>query len=296
MLGARSDPTAPEARIAALPCWQGPTQITPLGGGMTNHNYLVQDALGRYAVRLGHDLPAHGVMRFNELAVAKAAHAAGLSPQVVHAQEGIMVSRFIEGRTLAPADIQSPSYFAKVVALVHQFHHLTLQHLQGPVLMFWVFHVIRSYANVLRAAPHNPLGERLLPLVQQGALLEQQVGPVDIVLGHNDLLAANFLDDGQRLWLIDFDYAGFNSPLFDLANLSSNNGFDAAQDQALLGQYFDTPHVSAQRLQAFKAMKQASLLREALWGAVSQVSSNIEFDYAGYTQDYLARLDKEGAG
>jgi thiamine kinase-like enzyme len=291
-----SDSTLPEARIAALPYWQGRVAITPLGGGMTNHNYHVQDAKGRYAVRLGHDLPAHGVMRFNELAVARAAHAAGLSPEVVHAQEGIMVSRFIEGRTLTPSDIQNPLQFAKVVQLIRQFHRATLQHLQGPVLMFWVFHVIRSYANVLRIAPHNPLDARLEPLVHLSAHLEQQVGPVDIVLGHNDLLAANFLDDGQRLWLIDFDYAGFNSPLFDLANLSSNNGFDAAQDQELLAQYFDTTHVAAQRLQAFKAMKQASLLREALWGAVSQITSRIEFDYAGYTQDYLTRLDAERAG
>ena len=67
---------------------------------------------------------------------------------------------------------------------------------------------------------------RLPELVDVAAGLELAVGPVDLVFGHNDLLAGNFIDDGRRVWLIDWDYAGFNSPLFDLANLASNNEFD----------------------------------------------------------------------
>lgn len=276
--------------IHHLPCWSGTPTITPLNGGMTNRNYRVRDAKGSYAVRMGHDIPEHGVMRFNELAVARAAHAAGLSPEVIYASEGVLVSRFIEGRTLGEQDIASDVYLPRVLALVQAFHQQAMAQLRGPVLMFWVFHVIRHYGALLQAAPNNPLAQRLPGLLQKAKTLEAQLGPVDIVLGHNDLLAANFLDDGARLWLIDFDYAGLNSPLFDLANLSSNNGLSAEQDQDLLVRYFGAGKAATQQ-QGFQALKQASLLREALWGAVSQIRSAIEFDYAAYTQAYLDRID-----
>ncbi len=117
------------------------------------------------------------------------------------------------------------------------------------------------------------------------------IGPVTIVFGHNDLLAANLIDDGERLWLIDWDYAGFNSPLFDLANLSSNNALTPDLETLLLQRYFGRfADVACRR--GFVAMKCASLLRELLWAAVSQVSSTIEFDYASYTNDYLARFER----
>lgn len=280
-------------RIARLPCWQGSATVAVLGGGMTNHNFRVDDCSGTFVVRLGQDLPFHGVMRFNELAVARAAHTAGLSPEVVYAEPGVMVSRWVGGITLTDADIRSLTHFSSVVDLVKRFHKQVPLSLRGPVLTFWVFHVIRHYAATLQSAPRNLLAPRWADLMALADQLEKAVGSIDLVLGHNDLLAANFLHDGQRLWLIDFDYAGFNSPLFDLANLSTNNGFSPEQDQAMLHQYFaDAAKVSASTA-AFHAMKLASLLREVMWGAVSDVTSTIDFDYAGYTHDYLARLDAQ---
>jgi thiamine kinase-like enzyme len=279
-----------EADIAQLPCWAGPIAIHTLDGGMTNHNYRVRCGEESFVVRLGHDLPEHGVMRFNELAAARAAHAAGISPEVVFSQPGTMVSRFIEGRTLTDQDVRDPRLAARLVDLIHACHHSIPRHLRGPVLMFWVFQVIRNYAGVLHDAVHNPLAHRMAALASTAAQLESAIGPVQLVFGHNDLLAANFIDDGKRLWLLDWDYAGFNSPLFDLANLSSNNSYSVAQDHALLERYFrKTP--DAQLLRAFMAMKCASLMREVLWGAVSQITSTIAFDYVHYTNAYLARLD-----
>jgi thiamine kinase-like enzyme len=114
---------------------------------------------------------------------------------------------------------------------------------------------------------------------------------VTIVFGHNDLLAANLIDDGQRLWLIDWDYAGFNSPLFDLANLASNNEFTPELESVLLESYFGAPP-AAPLSRAFAAMQCASLLRESLWGAVSRLTSSIDFDYAAYTRDYLQRFEQ----
>lgn len=261
---------------------------------MTNHNYRVTSGGDDYVVRIGRDLPEHGVMRFNELAAARAAHAAGISPEVVFAADGVLVSRFIHGRTLTDADVRRSHMLTPLIELVRRCHRDVPQHLRGPALTFWVFQVIRNYAAVLREAPVNPLASRMVGLMAMAQQLEQAIGPIDLVFGHNDLLAANFMedDDGQRLWLIDWDYAGFNSPLFDLANLSSNNGFSAEQDEALLASYFGAAP-DEQRRRAFAAMKCASLLREVMWGAVQQVKSAIDFDYAAYTAGYLARLDGE---
>ena len=113
-------------------------EINILSGGMTNRNYRVSCGGSDYVVRLGQDLPQHGVLRFNELAAARAAHAADLSPEVVHASDGLMVSRFIDGRTLQAADVRDPRCFAMVLALLRRCHSSMAQLLRGPALMFWV--------------------------------------------------------------------------------------------------------------------------------------------------------------
>lgn len=280
-----------EDRIAGLPCWQARVAIEPLAGGMTNRNFLVHDAVaGKFVVRIGKDLPDHGVMRFNELAAARAAFAAGISPEVIFAGDGILVSRHIESRTLEPTDIRDRERLPALVDLVRRCHLDIPQYFRGPALAFWVFQIVRNYLALLSEEPRSCLFPQLARLRAMAVELEAAVGPIDLVFGHNDLLAANFLDDGERLWLIDWDYAGFNSPLFDLANLSSNNQFNADDDEALLEMY-GLGRPDAARKRAFEAMKCASLMRETFWGAVSELRSTIDFDYALYTRDYLQRLD-----
>jgi len=276
------------AAVEKLPFWRGAIKIWPLTGGITNRNYGVEQADGqRFAVRLGHDIPVHGVMRFNELAAATAAGQAGISPAVVYAAPGVMVTALLPGRTLHPEEIRLPHNRQRIVALLKQCH--AGAHLRGPLLAFWVFHINRSYAADLADA-----GSRLAPqlpmLTALNEELERRVGPVGLVFGHNDLLAGNIFDDGARLWLLDWDYAGFNSPLFDLANLSSNNGFSGEEDAALLQDYYG--EIRQDLWRGFLAMKCASLLREALWSAISEIHSTVDFDYVGYTSEYLERLEK----
>lgn len=278
--------------IRALPCWSGDLEIAPLLGGITNRNFRVTDQSRQiYVLRIGRDIPEHGVMRFNELAAARAAHAAGISPEVIHAGNGMLVSRFVDGRTLTPQAVRQADNLPRIVAMVRRCHHEVPRHLQGPALIFWVFQVIRNYVNLLQARHSNPYAVALAELAARNDRLERAVGPVTIVFGHNDLLAANLIDDGQRLWLIDWDYAGFNSPLFDLANLASNNELSPELETQLLQHYFgESPGRELRR--SFQAMKCASLLRESLWGAVSRLTSKIEFDYGAYAADYLRRFEQ----
>ena len=120
--------------------------------------------------------------------------------------------------------------------------------------------------------------------------LEKPVGEIKLVFGHNDLLAANFIDDGKRLWLLDWDYAGYNTGLFDLANLSSNNEFSSKQEDWILETYHQQP-VTDKLRHRLAAMKCASLLRETLWSIVSEIHSTLDFDYVDYTGKNLARLE-----
>ncbi|WP_120499167.1 choline kinase family protein [Roseovarius sp. EL26] len=276
------------SRIRALPIWHGDITATPLTGGITNVNYLIEDCNGKYVVRAGDDIPLHQVMRFNELAASRAAHTAGLSPAVVHATDGLTVLEFIESRTLTESDVRATDMLPRVLELVQSCHREVPKHLRGPALVFWVFHVVRNYGATLRERDSTHTG--LVPdLVNMGNTLEQAAGPYDIVFGHNDLLCGNFLDDGKRLWLIDYDYAGFNSPLFDLGGLASNNGLSADQESWMLENYFETP-VTDDLRHRYGAMKCASLLRETMWSMVSEITSEIDFDYAAYTAENLARF------
>ena len=276
------------AQIRALPIWQGEIEVAPLDGGLTNLNFVVNDAGRRYVARLGQDIAEHHVMRFNELAASRAAHAAGLSPAVVFAGDGITVIDFIEAHTYAEADIRAPGALERIIPLLKTCHYEVPKHLRGPALIFWVFHVIRDYAATLRDADSAHVA--ILPeLLSISETLEAAAGPFDIVFGHNDLLAANIMEDGDRLWLIDWDYAGFNTPLFDLGGLASNNGLAPAQERHMLELYFEAPVTDALQ-HRYGAMKCASLLRETMWSMVSEVTSSLDVDYAAYTQENLSRF------
>jgi len=277
-----------EDRISALGCWTGRIEIEPLKGGISNESYLVTDAAGRHVVRFGKDYPFHHVLRDREIMTARAAYEAGFGPRVEHSAPGIMVSAFLLARTFVADDVRANS--ARVAGLLRRFHQAMPAHVSGPGFMFWPFHVIRDYARTLEAGGSRKLGDlpRYLELCR--ALEAIQV-PLPIVFGHNDLLPANILDDGERLWLIDFEYAGFSTAMFDLAGATSNAGFSSEGADEFLAAYFGgAPPEELRR--SHSAMQCASLLREAMWSMVSEIHLSAPgADYESYTDDNLARLE-----
>jgi thiamine kinase-like enzyme len=267
-------------RIERLSCWQGRVALEPLKGGLTNISFVATDSTGKYVVRCGEDIPVHHVFRDRERAVSRAAFEAGLSPEVVHVEPGITVLCFIAGRTFEEADMRAN--IAGIVALLKTCHHEVGRRLRGPANAFWVFQVIHDYVRLIDAdANYLALSDKL----------ENIQVPLPIVFGHHDLLPGNVMDDGQRLWLIDWEYGGFGTAMFDLANLSSNGSFSESDDAALLDAYFEGK-VTIELKAAFVAMKAASLLREALWAMVSDVHLKTPgVNYQAHAQEYLKRLD-----
>ncbi|MEL7542367.1 MAG: choline/ethanolamine kinase family protein [Pseudomonadota bacterium] len=284
-------------RIRTLPLWQGDIDISPLAGGLSNEGYVVEDRQSgtkteKYVVRLGDDIPVHHVSRDNERMASMAAHAAGFAPELCHAGDGVLVFRFIDGKTYAIADVVANT--PQIIALMKRFHTEMPHHVSGPGRLFWVFHIIRDYARTLRKAGSR-FTEQLDDFLSCSAMCEAAQPALNLVYGHSDLLPANFLHDGNRLWLIDYEYAAFSSPLFDLANLASNALFTPEQDAAMLKAYFGaTPDHDL--MNALSAMKCASLLREAMWSMVSEHHLKAPgVDYAAYSDEILENFRKERA-
>ena len=274
-------------RIMALPCWEGPVPAEPLKGGLSNESWKVTDGAGAWVVRFGVDFPWHHVSRMHEAMVARAAAEAGFGPRVLWSGPGVLVTQFLGARTWTEADMRAAP--DRIGAILARFHRQMPAHVSGAPQIFWVFHTHRDYARTL-AGTRLPPGVDLARLMEVNAALEAAQAPMPIIFGHNDLLPGNFLDDGERLWLIDFEYAGFGTAMFDIAGAAGNAGMAPDGEDRLLLSYFGAePGPDLRR--SFAAMTCAALLREALWALVSaRHMAAPGADYGAHATDYLGRL------
>ncbi len=276
------------ARIEAVPYWTSAITFEPLKGGLSNESYTVTHAGEKFVCRFGTDFPFHHVSREREIMTTRAAHAAGFAPELVYAEPGIMISRFIEAKTYGADDVKAN--IARIAETVARFHNTMAHHVSGPGFIFWVFHVIRDYAHTLKEGGSRKT-DQLSGYLKLAEEMEAAQVPLPICFGHHDFLPANFMDDGEKLWIIDFEYAGFSTAMFDLAGIASNAEFDGAQADELLSAYFGEKPDQAV-LKSHRAMQCASLLREAMWSMVSELYLNAPgVDYEEYTEDNLALLE-----
>jgi thiamine kinase-like enzyme len=277
-------------RIAGLPLWRGKVRPEILPGGLSNRNFVVRDSEAAYVVRLvGGDIPAHGIVRDREVAVSRASHRAGIAPELVLAEPGMLVFRFVDGRALTPAEVGDAAMLPRIAELLRRCHRDVAAHLRGPAPCFWVFHTLRHYLAELAA--QGRLGGQIGRLRDTVEALEAVVGPTRLALTHNDLMPGNIIDDGTNLWLIDWEYGGFGAPLFDLASLVVDSGLDETAQVALLAAYFRRPP-SAALLRRFAAMILAADLREMLWARVQESHGSLAFDYAAYGDVHERRFER----
>ena len=284
------DVEAAKQQVRNLPCWRGDIAIDVLSGGLSNLNFTVEDAGTRYVVRMvGDDEPIHNVMRFNELTGLRAAHAIGLTPGLVYSQPGVMVVEHIDGKTYEADDVNNDENLGRILSAVRSLHENAKQHVIGPCLGFWVFRVHRSYARALREGK-----SRMLPQLDQFMTindeLEEAVGAVQMTFCHNDLLCANFMDDGNKLWIIDWEHCGYGARLFDLANIASNAQMPEELERIMLEYYYGVAP-EREHWRRYKAFRAASHLREAMWSMASEIYLDLDIDYAAYTQENLDAFD-----
>ncbi len=276
------------ALINNIKFWKNQIRITPVEGGITNKNFLVIDGPQKYFVRIGDDIPEHMVFRGNEIQASNAASKIGVSPKLLFHDKSIQVFNFINGKTFDSCDIKSN--LEDITKLIKKVHVKIPDHLVGQSVIFWVFYVIKSYKKFLEKNKSTYI--KILPdLLEKSMKLESVASPFDIVFSHNDLLPANFIKNEDQIWLIDWEYAGFNTPLFDLGGLASNNQFSEKQEKQLLENYFEKK-LTSELFIKYKAIKCASLLRETMWSMVSEITSKIDFDYKSYTGYNLIKFNQ----
>jgi thiamine kinase-like enzyme len=221
-----------------------------------------------------------GIDRRNEVVCQRAANALGIAPAVVHQQHGVLVTDYIEAPTLTAEAVRSPEFVPRLASVLRTLHSGWDQ-LTGEILYFSAFQTNRTYAKTARSLGAR-LPEDMDRLLDDARMLAHRITPFTPVLCHNDLLAANILDDGQTIWLVDWEYAGMGHPLFDVANVSATCAFPDPLERALLAAYRGTPDADSHDLAQLRLLKTVSLLREVLWALIQTVASDIDFDYEAY--------------
>ena len=268
-------------RILSLPCWDSSVELEELPGGITNRNYKVVSAAGNRMARVCEDHRVLGIDRRNEVACQGAAAALGIAPEIVYHEEGILVSEFIEAQTLADSDVREAAALRRLAQVLRHLHG-SRDSLSGEMLYFCPFQTVRTYVGNARELGAR-LPETIDSVLEDMIWLSEEISPFRPALCHNDVLAANILDDGDRLWLVDWEYGGMGNPLFDLAGVCGNCGLEREEEVLLLSAYFGREDAAVAR--EVRILKAVSLLRETLWAVIQTVASDIDFDYVSYAAE-----------
>jgi len=254
--------------------------VTRLGGGITNHNFKVEVGGDAFVLRIGgKDTELLGIDRAHEHAASLVAAGLGVGPEVVAfvEPEGYLVTRFLEGSPVEPA--------AMPVGQVGET--LRLVHGAGPIeARFDSFRVVEAYREI---AERNGVAvpAAFAEARRRADGIESRRAGHELCLCHNDLLNANFIDDGARIRIVDWEYAGMGDPFFDLANFAVNHSLDEDGERMLLEGY--AGEATGAALDALHEMRFMSDFREAMWGVVQQAISDLDFDFAAYADEHFAR-------
>ncbi|MBT7755552.1 MAG: choline kinase [Candidatus Magasanikbacteria bacterium] len=277
-----------------LDFWSGPVTAQPLPGGRGIHDFLVADGAGQYRVRIGEDQPEHALFQYNEVAASQAAHDAGLSPALLHHEPGALIfDHLADAKAMDAPVLGQDANLNRLTGLLGQCHLDLPGHLEVPGPMFWVFHLNRRYARIImqHGGRMAPALTRLMALNDE---LETAIGAIRPVFCHNGLTAETILDDGQRVWLINWEFGGWNDGLYDLASLAANLDLERQAADELLHRYRrlndEEPDQASRR--RFGAWKCAALIWAALWGGVGEMFANLEIDHAAYSQQRLDMLER----
>jgi thiamine kinase-like enzyme len=282
------------ARLAAL---LGPREggVVPLAGGITNRNFRVNFGGTQYVVRLpGKDTELLGIDREAERIATRQAADLGLGPKVAAMLEepSCLVTCFISSRDMAAEELREREALTEVARGLRAFH-------DSGVSLPTDFHatrIVRDYAEIVRRHGEEPPAEFDDALARADEIAKAVRGQAEHepVACHNDLLHSNFLHDGRRIVIVDWEYAGMGDRFFDLGNFAVNNELTDGDEERLLEAYFGEP-ATPRRSAALKLFRFMSDLRESMWGVLQTSVSELDFDFEGYAAKHFERLSATGA-
>ena len=276
----KQSPSRAEEAVDHVSLWRGKAlKVSPLSGGLTNENYLIEANGERYVMRLpGASTELLSIDRANEVFNARAAASTGIGPEVLEhvPQLNIMVLEFIDGPTMSAPALQSERMARRMAKSFKRLH-------AAPRFLkdFDMFRLIDAYLRIVEEHDVRIPSDyrRRLPLVAE---IERavRVGTLPSVSCHNDLLCENFIDDGQCLRIVDYELSGNNDPCFDLGNTAQEASFDDVLRAMLSEAYFGRP--DSQQLARMNLFALMSDVGWTLWGAIQAKISTLDFDFADY--------------
>ena len=264
--------------------------LTALSGGITNRNFLIElrGEPERYVLRLaGNDTHLLGISREVEHAATVAAAGVGVGPEVTAfiRNGGYLVTRFIVGSPVSDEAVHQSATIRRVADSIRRVH-------EGPAIpgLFIPLRIVEAY-RALAQSRGVPIPPEYDGPQAAGRRIELAflADPVEMRPCHNDLLNGNFIDDGNRIRIVDWEYAGMGDPFFDLGNFSANHGLTADEDAVLLAAYEQAP-VRPERLARLTLMRIVSDFREAMWGVLQQGISTLDVDFVAYAGKHFDRL------
>ena len=265
-------------------------ELEPLGGGITNRNFKVTLDGESFVLRIGgRDTELLGIDRSVEHGASVAAAEAGVGPDVVDflEPEGYLVTRFVEGRPISIEEMARPENIVRVASTLRRIHE------GSPIPgRFDSFRVVEAYRAT--AEEHGvQVPDSFSAAKEHADEIESARGSQPLRPCHNDLLNANFIDDGTNIRIVDWEYAGMGDVFFDLANFSINHELGEEENEALLAAYFE--ELRSEDLASLRLMRFMSDFREAMWGVVQQGISELDFDFVAYAREHFERLERTAA-
>ena len=281
------------ARVPSLA--RTPRVVTELPGGLTNRNYKVTTPDGAFVARLWAPAASARLLAINrdhEYRNSVIAAAAGVGAPVVEyrPQDGVLVLGFVDGVTYAREDVQDPRNLPKIAAALRALH--AAPRFAGDFDMFDVQRRYRDAARRAGAAVPDGYDDLAPAFAAARAALAAAAGPtVPTVPCHNDLLAANFIDSGERVHLIDYEYSGNNDPCFELGNIAGESQLSGETLAALVTAYYG--RVSRGKIARARLFTLVSQYGWTLWGVLQHASSPLEFDFWSWAME---RFEAAAAG
>jgi thiamine kinase-like enzyme len=269
-----------EQVLGRVHAWAGAeVAVSPLSGGLTNENFLVEADGTRYVVRIpGPSTELLAVDRANERHNAEAAATTGVSPRIVDYLEdvSVMVLEYIDGETMSGERLRRPEMPARIAGSLRRLH-------AGPRFRqdFDMFRITERYLGVAddRGVPiPDGFRDRMGTVAEVERALAVHANPT--VPCHNDLLAENYIDDGRQLWIIDFEYSGNDDPCFELGDTAQECAYDDELRAVLCAAYFGRE--DAVQLARMDLYAMTADVGWTLWAAIQATISTIDFDFWGW--------------